>query len=148
MEVPLAQQLIFKSQAALRTSRSSMWESEALNTPSSPTDRSPASIFRRKGWRSSSVPFSNGNLTDATESESRPTTRDGVEVQLQPPTPSTVEELSDGERADETDEEEVLGEDVLTTQSGPATPNGSGAGLKRPPNWPGGVMGLGEGGST
>ncbi|KAK5119996.1 hypothetical protein LTR85_007072 [Meristemomyces frigidus] len=128
LELPLAQQLMLKSQAALRSG----WESEP-NSPS-PASRSPVSLFRRKIWRSSTGPAGNGNLTDATESESRPGTRDGgPEVQLEPPTPST-----NGARSEVEDSDEEQYEDVLTTQSGPATPNGSGAGLKRPPDPPGG----------
>jgi len=126
LEVPLAQQLMLKSQAALRSG----WESEP-NSPS-PTSRSPVSLFRRKIWRSSTEPAgSNGNITNATDS--RPGTRDGgVDVDLTPPTPTTDEAQSE---AEESDEDELF-EEVLTTQSGPATPNGTGAGLKRPSNWP------------
>ncbi|TKA28917.1 hypothetical protein B0A50_03328 [Salinomyces thailandicus] len=129
LEVPLAQQLMLKSQAALRSG----WESEP-DSPS-PISRSPVSLFRRKIWRSSIEPPAEpaGDLTDATES--RPDTRDGgdraLDVNVQPPTPTV-----DGDESETEDEEseEDLFEDVLTTQSGPATPNGTGAGLKRVPN--------------
>ncbi|KAK4548516.1 hypothetical protein LTR36_009426 [Oleoguttula mirabilis] len=127
LELPLAQQLMLKSQAALRAG----WESEP-NSPS-PTSRSPVSIFRRKLWRSSAEPAGNGNLTDATETESRPVTRNGgPDVQIGPPTAST-----DGASSDAEESAEDQYEDVLATQSGPTTPNGSGAGLKRPPDRPG-----------
>lgn len=124
LELPLTQHLMLKSQAALRSG----WESEA-NSPS-PSSRSPVSLFRRKVWRSNTEPAGNGSVTDATGTESRPGTRDGgPDVQFEPPTPSTH-----GAQSDADDSEEDQYEDVLTTQSGPATPNGSGAGLKRPPD--------------
>lgn len=120
LELSLAQQLMSKSQAAFRTG----WESE--NNSPSPTSRSPVSLFRKRVWRSVSVP-----LADA--SEIQPRTRDGVdliEVQLQPPTPSTDDE----ESVDEEDVFQEVDEEDGGIQSGPATPNGTGAGLKRPPD--------------
>jgi hypothetical protein len=117
LEIPLAQQLMHKSQAAFRAG----WESEP-HSPSSPISRSPVSLFRRKVWRSSTEPVS-GSLTEATES--RPGTRDGPDVHVEPPTPPGWEDEDEDDVY--LDPEEVM----PGIQSGPATPGGAGAGLKR-----------------
>ncbi|KXL43678.1 hypothetical protein M433DRAFT_155597 [Acidomyces richmondensis BFW] len=120
LELPLAQQLMSKSQAAFRAG----WESEP-NSPS-PISRSPVTLLRRGVWRSVSVPPSNA-------SESQPHVGEGVdsiEVQLQPPTPS----IDDEESLEEEDVFEELEEEKTCIQSGPAPPNGTGTGLKRPPD--------------
>ncbi|KAI6788461.1 hypothetical protein KC332_g18285 [Hortaea werneckii] len=142
LEVPLAQQLMLKSQAALRSG----WESEEPNSPSSPLNRSPVSLFRRKLWRPISEPApSTGSPGDVEvegdpATDSRPGTRDGtdLDVHVQPPTPGMNDGLDQGAKnqeineVDDDDDDDQLYEDVLMTQSGPATPNGTGAGLKRP----------------
>ncbi|KAI7532282.1 hypothetical protein KC316_g17035, partial [Hortaea werneckii] len=142
LEVPLAQQLMLKSQAALRSG----WESEEPNSPSSPLNRSPVSLFRRKLWRPSPEPApSTGSPGDREvvgdpATDSRPGTRDGtdIDVHVQPPTPRMNDGLDqsaehkDLDEEDDNDDDDQLYEDVLMTQSGPATPNGTGAGLKRP----------------
>ncbi|KAI7280780.1 hypothetical protein KC345_g4537 [Hortaea werneckii] len=142
LEVPLAQQLMLKSQAALRSG----WESEEPNSPSSPINRSPVSLFRRKLWRPSSEPApstgspGDGEVVGDPASDSRPGTRDeaDLDVRVQPPTPSMNDGLDQGaenqeiNEEDDDDDDDQLHEDVLMTQSGPATPNGTGAGLKRP----------------
>ncbi|RMX96268.1 hypothetical protein D0866_16414, partial [Hortaea werneckii] len=142
LEVPLAQQLMLKSQAALRSG----WESEEPNSPSSPLNRSPVSLFRRKLWRPSPEPApstgspGDGEVVGDPATDSRPGTRDGtdIDVHVQPPTPSMNDGLhqsaehKDVDEEDDDDDDDQLYEDVLMTQSGPATPNGTGAGLKRP----------------
>ncbi|RMY90286.1 hypothetical protein D0862_10003 [Hortaea werneckii] len=142
LEVPLAQQLMLKSQAALRSG----WESEEPNSPSSPLNRSPVSLFRRKLWRPSPEPApstgspGNGEVGGDPGTDSRPGTRDGtvLDVHVQPPTPSMNDGLDQSaehkevDEEDDDDDDDQLYEDVLMTQSGPATPNGTGAGLKRP----------------
>ncbi|KAI6815831.1 hypothetical protein KC340_g17577 [Hortaea werneckii] len=142
LEVPLAQQLMLKSQAALRSG----WESEEPNSPSSPLNRSPVSLFRRKLWRPSPEPApSTGSPGDREvvgdpATDSRPGTRDGtdIDVHVHPPTPRMNDGLDqsaehkDLDDEDDNDDDDQLYEDVLMTQSGPATPNGTGAGLKRP----------------
>ncbi|KAI7234638.1 hypothetical protein KC330_g4701 [Hortaea werneckii] len=141
LEVPLAQQLMLKSQAALRSG----WESEEPNSPSSPLNRSPVSLFRRKLWRPSPEPApstgspGDGEVVGDPATDSRPGTRDGtdIDVRVQPPTPSMNDGLDQSAEhrdvdEDDDDDDDQLYEDVLMTQSGPATPNGTGAGLKRP----------------
>lgn len=117
LDMTLAQQLMTKSQAAFRGG----WESEP-NSPS-PVSRSPVSVFRRRIWRSSTEP-ANGALSDGTDT--RPQTRDGApDVEIEPPTPPT-EDGQAGAEEDQADDSDLPG-----TQSGPGTPGGTAAGLKR-----------------
>ena len=127
LEVPLMQQMMNKSSAAL--SRAG-WESPP-GSPS-PEGRSPVSLFRRKLWRSATEPGSvGGNVTDSPVTDSRPETRDGPDVSIQPPTPPSdivLKQRSNegpqpnfGDDAD--DEEDIL--DPRKLQSGPSTPTGT-----------------------
>lgn len=118
VEMPLLQQMMNKSQAALRAG----WESPPYSRSpenQSPDNRSPVSLFRKKLWRHSTEPVS-GHATDATDS--RPQSRSAMEVSaspevlLEPPTPPGV----DIESEDENDWKEVP-----EVQSGPATPRGT-----------------------
>ncbi|KAK3047137.1 hypothetical protein LTR09_011469 [Extremus antarcticus] len=129
LEVPLMQQMMNKSTAALgRTG----WESPPVSP--SPESRSPVSHFRRRLWRSVTEPSAGDNAEDDTVSvvtDSRPGTKDGplmngvpIDVSVQPPTPprdASVEDSREWEDAD--DEEDVL--DIRGSQSGPSTPRGT-----------------------
>ncbi|KAM0719234.1 hypothetical protein Q7P37_005139 [Cladosporium fusiforme] len=128
VEMPLLQQMMNKSQAALRAG----WESPpGSRSPEnhSPENRSPVSLFRKRLWRHSTEPVS-GHRTDATDS--RPQSRSAMdldgrpEVLLEPPTPPGEEVESD----DESDWKEVP-----EVQSGPATPRGTRESLGSP-TWP------------
>lgn len=129
LEVPLMQQAINKSSAAL--SRAG-WESPPASP--SPQNRSPVTLFRRKLWRSVTEPGAVGSREgtdgDITGTDSRPDTRDGAnpDVFVEPPTPppsrgqdSEVVEMYDNADAD--DEEDVF--DPRESQSGPSTPTGT-----------------------
>ena len=107
MDMPLAQQLMNRSQAAFRVGSQSPSGSPASE------NRSPVSLFRRKLWRSSMGP---ANEIDS--AESRPQTRDGLDVQLEPPTPNGGDTVSD---TDEMDEDEYVEE--LKSKSEPPTPS-------------------------
>ncbi|KAK0247711.1 hypothetical protein B0A54_17589 [Friedmanniomyces endolithicus] len=110
VETTLAQQLMSRSQAALRAG----WESDP-NSPSSPASRSPVSIFRRKLWKTGNgVP----NDTLSGNGDTRPQTRDGA-------APSTTVKLATPAE----DNEEGMGEGLegardgpLRTQSSPPAP--------------------------
>ena len=129
LEVPLMQQMMNKSSAALGRAG---WESPPASP--SPENRSPVALFRRKLWRATSEPsaLANEHVMDGevTGTDSRPDTRDGpnVDVFVEPPTPpssrgvdSVTSEVFDDDNGD--DEEEVL--DPRESQSGPATPTGT-----------------------
>lgn len=125
VEMPLLQQMMNRSQAALRSG----WESPTgSRSPEdrSPENRSPVSLFRKKLWRHSVDPGS-GHATDATDNDSRPQSRDatheGPEVTLRAPTPHLV--LTDSE-------EEGEWKEVPEVQSGPATPRGTREALGSP----------------
>jgi hypothetical protein len=75
LEMPIMQQMMNRSTAALRTS----WESPP-GSPS-PESRSPVSMLRQKLWRASPGPSTSENLTDSD--------KEGLEVRLEPPTPSS-----------------------------------------------------------
>ncbi|KAK3715441.1 hypothetical protein LTR37_007169 [Vermiconidia calcicola] len=133
LEVPLVQQMMNKSSAALHRAG---WESPPISP--SPENRSPVAMFRRKLWRSVTDPLS-GPGTDATDS--RPETREGqhrentsLDVNIEPPTPpsensnqfkvasdATSAGLADDDADDE--DEEVL--DPRESQSSPGTPRGT-----------------------
>jgi hypothetical protein len=126
VEMPLLQQMMNKSQAALRSG----WESPTgSRSPEdrSPENRSPVSLFRKRLWRNSVEPGS-GHATDVTDNDSRPQSRDatheGPDVTLRAPTPDLVQ----------TDSEEEEGEwkEVPEIQSGPATPRGTREALGSP----------------
>lgn len=128
VEMPLLQQMMNRSQAALRAG----WESPTGTGSRSPEDRSPenrspVSLFRKKLWRHSTEPGS-GHVTDATDS--RPQSRDamlsGLDVTLRPPTPPTPPELGSES------EEEGEWKEVPEVQSGPATPRGTREALGSP----------------
>jgi hypothetical protein len=123
VEMPLLQQMMNRSQAALRSG----WESpNGSRSPEdrSPENRSPVSLFRKKLWRHSVEPGS-GHATDATES--RPESRDamlaGLNVTLRPPTPPDLGSES---------EDEGEWKEVPEIQSGPATPRGTREALGSP----------------
>ena len=132
LEVPLMQQMMNKSSAAL--SRAG-WESPPASP--SPENRSPVALFRRKLWRSATEPervaSSRADDGDVTGTDSRPDTRDGpsVDVFVEPPTPPTPPSsrgMDSGpvavyDDADADDEEDVL--DPRESQSGPSTPTGT-----------------------
>lgn len=125
VEMPLLQQMMNKSQAALRAG----WESPpGSRSPEnrSPENRSPVSLFRKRLWRHHTEP-SGGHGTDG--SDSRPQSRDATstpgrpDVTLEAPTPPSVEADSE----DESDWKEVP-----EVQSGPATPRGTREALGSP----------------
>jgi hypothetical protein len=123
VEMPLLQQMMNRSQAALRSG----WESpNGSRSPEdrSPENRSPVSLFRKKLWRHSVEPGS-GHATDATDS--RPQSRDamlaGLDVTLRPPTPPDLGSES---------EDEGEWKEVPEIQSGPATPRGTREALGSP----------------
>lgn len=125
VEMPLLQQMMNRSQAALRSG----WESPTgSRSPEdrSPENRSPVSLFRKKLWRHSVEPNS-GHATDATDNDSRPQSRDatheGPDVTLRAPTPDLVQTDSD---------EEGEWKEVPEVQSGPATPRGTREALGSP----------------
>jgi len=125
VEMPLLQQMMNRSQAALRSG----WESPTgSRSPEdrSPENRSPVSLFRKKLWRHSVEPGS-GHATDATDNDSRPQSRDaphgGLDVTLRAPTPDLVQTDS---------EEEGEWKEVPEVQSGPATPRGTREALGSP----------------
>lgn len=125
VEMPLVQQMMNRSQAALRSG----WESPTgSRSPEdrSPENRSPVSLFRKKLWRHSVEPGS-GHATDATDNDSRPQSRDatheGPDVTLRAPTPDLVQTDS---------EEEGEWKEVPEVQSGPATPRGTREALGSP----------------
>jgi hypothetical protein len=124
VEMPLLQQMMNRSQAALRSG----WESpNGSRSPEdrSPENRSPVSLFRKKLWRHSSVEPGSGHATDATDS--RPQSRDamlgGLDVTLRPPTPPDLGSES---------EDEGEWKEVPEIQSGPATPRGTREALGSP----------------
>ncbi|KAH9828306.1 Sad1 / UNC-like C-terminal [Teratosphaeria destructans] len=136
LEMPLAQQLVHKSQAAFRTG----WESEA-NSPS-PVSRSPVSLFRRRLWRTRSEEVRSVTGTDGESRADGSREGEGPDVLVLPPTPT----LDEGAWESGEDEEEEYGEvseEPEGMQSGPATPNGRAEGLKR---LPGDIGALIEGG--
>lgn len=114
VEIPLLQQMMNRSQAALRAG----WESPTSGSRSpedrSPENRSPVSLFRKKLWRHSSAEPGSGHATDATDS--RPQSRDAMHVSLNPPTPPALGEDS---------EDEGEWKEVPEVQSGPSTPRGT-----------------------
>ncbi|KAK5741146.1 hypothetical protein LTR17_004086 [Elasticomyces elasticus] len=119
MESTLAQQLMSRSQAAIRAG----WESDP-NSPSSPTSRSPVSIFRRKIWRGSTEP--NGLIS--VDDETRPVTgNESAGVRFEQITP--VEATAPGDDDEGDDYSETVSEGLSRTQSSPPAPD---RGLKRP----------------
>lgn len=127
MEMPLMQHMMNRSTAALRAG----WESPP-NSPS-PDSRSPVSIFRRKLWRSKTEPT--GEVSTLTDSEvSRPQSKEGPEVLVQPPSPA-----SRGPQSDYDDEHEEdsspngVGKAPMHLQS---SPKKSRKKHKKLPSWP------------
>ncbi|KAK4894978.1 hypothetical protein LTR27_006845 [Elasticomyces elasticus] len=119
MESTLAQQLMSRSQAAIRAG----WESDP-NSPSSPTSRSPVSIFRRKIWRSSTEP--NGAIS--VDDETRPVAGNETSgVRFEQTTPVDATPPGDDDEGD--DYSETVSEGLSRTQSIPPAPD---RGLKRP----------------
>ncbi|KAK3681187.1 hypothetical protein LTR37_020952 [Vermiconidia calcicola] len=133
LEVPLMQQMMNKSSAALNRAG---WESPPISV--SPGSRSPVAMFRRKLWRSVTDPLS-GPGTDATDS--RPETREGqhreetsLDVNVEPPTPPSEndnrlkvasEATSASHADDDADEEDEEVLDPRESQSSPGTPRGT-----------------------
>jgi hypothetical protein len=99
LEMPIMQQMMNRSTAALRTS----WESPP-GSPS-PESRSPVSLFRQKLWRASPEPMSE-NLTDSD--------KEGLELRLEPPTPSS--QLSAQSEDEDNDSDQNGPADGLETQ--------------------------------
>ena len=124
LEMPLVQQMMHKSQTALRSSYNS-----PPNSPS-PASRSPVALFRRKVWRRSTEPSDvAGDVADC--ADSRPQSKDGPELQVEPPTPASNGAQSEAEDSDTMDAIEMP-----EVKSGPSTPNGTREMMKRPPSWP------------
>jgi hypothetical protein len=97
LEMPIMQQMMNRSTAALRTS----WESPPASP--SPESRSPVSMLRQKLWRASPGLSGNENLTDSD--------KEGLEVRLEPPTPSSQLSMqSEDEEDDDSDELEQVDE--------------------------------------
>ncbi|WPH02050.1 Hypothetical protein R9X50_00490500 [Acrodontium crateriforme] len=121
LEVPLMQQMISRSQAAMRA---------GLDSPPyspSPESRSPVSLFRRKIWRSGTEPTGVDILTDA--SDSRPQTRDGLEYQVESATPDRQSDENNDVESD------GFGEPLTETRSSPATPTGTRDKVNDPSTW-------------
>jgi hypothetical protein len=120
VEMPLLQQMMNKSQAALRSG----WESPTgfrSQDDHSPDNRSPVSLFRKRYWQRRSTEPASGHATDFTDS--RPQSRDAShamrpDVTLDPPTPPSADGSGSGE-------EEGEWKEVPEVQSGPATPTGT-----------------------
>jgi hypothetical protein len=120
VEMPLLQQMMNKSQAALRSG----WESPTgfrSQDEHSPDNRSPVSLFRKRYWQRRSTEPASGHATDFTDS--RPQSRDASHamsphVTLDPPTPPSADDS-------ESDEDEGEWKEVPEVQSGPATPTGT-----------------------
>jgi hypothetical protein len=120
VEMPLLQQMMNKSQAALRSG----WESPTgfrSHDDHSPDNRSPVSLFRKRYWQRRSTEPASGHATDFTDS--RPQSRDAShamrpDVTLDPPTPPSADDSGSGE-------EEGEWKEVPEVQSGPATPTGT-----------------------
>ena len=131
VEMPLLQQMMNKSQAALRSG----WESPTgfrSQDDHSPDNRSPVSLFRKRYWQRRSTEPASGHATDFTDS--RPQSRDashamGPDVTLDPPTPPSADDSESGE-------EEGEWKEVPEVQSGPATPTGTREALGSP-TWEG-----------
>ena len=131
VEMPLLQQMMNKSQAALRSG----WESPTgfrSQDDHSPDNRSPVSLFRKRYWQRRSTEPASGHATDFTDS--RPQSRDashamGPDVTLDPPTPPSADDSESGE-------EEGEWKEVPEVQSGPATPTGTRESLGSP-TWEG-----------
>lgn len=127
VEMPLLQQMMNKSQAALRGG----WESPSgfrSQDDHSPDNRSPVSLFRKRYWQRRSTEPASGHATDFTDS--RPQSRDashamGPDVTLDPPTPPSADDSESGE-------EEGKWKEVPEVQSGPATPTGTREALGSP----------------
>lgn len=122
IEMPLMQQMMNRSTAALRSG----WESPP-NSPS-PDSRSPVSLFRRKLWRSSTEPAGEGgSLTDS--ETSRPQSKDGPDVLVEPPSPAEQSDFDDDENVSESSP------DVGRKLQGGGSPKRRKK-LKKPPGWP------------
>lgn len=114
VEMPLLQQMMNKSQAALIRAG---WESPpGSRSPEdrSPENRSPVSLFRKKLWRHSTEPVG-GHATD--DMDSRPQSRDATfstpNITVDPPASDNMEAES---------EDEADWKEVPEVQSEPATP--------------------------
>lgn len=118
LEVPLMQQVMNKSSAALARGG---WETPPASP--SPENRSPVGLFRRKLWRSVTEPSVDNIIDGVTDgTDSRPESKDGPQVNVEPPSPpSSTEVVAEWEYAD--DEDEIL--KTRESQSGPATPTGT-----------------------
>ncbi|KAK4501668.1 hypothetical protein PRZ48_007477 [Zasmidium cellare] len=132
IEMPLMQQMMNRSTAALRAG----WESPP-NSPS-PDSRSPVSLFRRKLWRSSTEPAGeNSNLTDS--EVSRPQSKEGPNVLVEPPSPMSQATQSDFD-------EEYAGDSSPNVERkeepGALSPKRRKKAKKPPPNWPNKENGL------
>ncbi|GAB7362354.1 hypothetical protein MBLNU230_g2680t1 [Neophaeotheca triangularis] len=148
LEIPLLQQMVHRSQLALKSGVGYGFDSEP-HSPAVSDSRSPVSLFRRKIWRSSNGEgrAEGGSVVD--EGDSRPGSKDGstvgavgAEMRFQPLASEIREEESDGEEDVADDEDEEYGEEdeaekLKGTQSGPATPSGTRGAAKGPRGWPG-----------
>jgi hypothetical protein len=121
VEMPLLQQMMNKSQAALRSGWESPTGFRSSQDDHSPDNRSPVSLFRKRYWQRRSTEPTSGHATDFTDS--RPQSRDAShamrpDVTLDPPTPPSADDSGSGE-------EEGEWKEVPEVQSGPATPTGT-----------------------
>jgi hypothetical protein len=136
LDMTLAQQIMIRSQAALKTN----WESEP-GSPSSPASRSPVAMFRRRIWRSSTEPVSRAGSEGAC---SRPQTSDGLVpgVEIEPPTPRAyssqrADYMGTPAHAEESDDElqpEEVSDEMTRPRSSSAVPDVNGSGLKQLPS--------------
>jgi hypothetical protein len=125
---PLLQHVLAKSSAAFGDS--------PPNSPS-PDSRSPVSLFRRRIWRHSEPVSGNvsGNVTDGTESRPQSQGGPGMDVKLEPPTPTTSLGKGTGFEDEDVEDEWKYVPEEAQSQSGPATPHGIRE--NRPPSWSG-----------
>ncbi|KAF2172765.1 hypothetical protein M409DRAFT_16730 [Zasmidium cellare ATCC 36951] len=136
IEMPLMQQMMNRSTAALRAG----WESPP-NSPS-PDSRSPVSLFRRKLWRSSTEPAGeNGNLTDS--EVSRPQSKEGPNVLVEPPSPMSQATQSDFDDEDFGDSSPNA-ERKENQNQGALSPKRKKKQKKPPPGWASKESGLNE----
>jgi hypothetical protein len=105
LEVPLMQQMMNKSTAALGRPG---WESPPASP--SPENRSPVSVFRRRLWRSITEP-SVGTGGALSGTDSRPESKDGpmvVDVNVEPPTPPSAASTSSRDTWNDADDEDDI----------------------------------------
>lgn len=131
LELPLVQQMVHRSQTALK-------HASYYSPPRSPSPdtQSPVGVRIRRAWRRSTQSMG-GHTSDG--SLERPESKEGPELLFEPPTPTSQDGQSDAEEALKSVEHAAAGEEesigVKEIQSGPATPSGTRDGLQRPLSW-------------